>query len=103
MDYEIINTVDVTKDGELFLGLEGNGKSMYQYIYREASGVYWDEKYHGFKSTPIKKWSHSTWFSHIVSLVKSGLGVELRLSRNATWNNIPEQDKIEISNEHTAI
>lgn len=83
MDSEIINNVEVTDAGELFLGLEGNGKPMYQYIYREAAGVYWDEKRCGFKSAPLKEWSCSKWYSHIVSIINSGLGVELRLSRDA--------------------
>ena len=51
MDSEIINKVEVNDSGELFLTLEGNGKPMYQYVYREAAGVYWDETLHGFKST----------------------------------------------------
>ena len=103
MDRETINKVVVTDANELFLGLESNGKSMYQYIYREASGVYWDENYHGFKSTPLKEWSHSKWFSHIVSLVKSSLGVELQLSKKATWCNIPEHERKVIVHEHVAI
>ena len=82
--------------GELLLALEGNGKPMYQYIYREAAGVYWDETLHGFKSTELKEWSCAKWFSHIVGIVKSGLGVELSLSSKATWDNIPEKDKEEI-------
>ena len=82
--------------GELLLGLEGKGKPMYQYIYREAAGVYWDETRHGFKSTELKEWSCSKWFSHIVDIVKSGLGVELQLSDNVSWEGIPEKDKDEI-------
>jgi len=103
MDHEIINRVEVNDANELFLGLEGKGKSMYQYIYREGSGVYWDEKNHGFKSTELKEWSCSKWFSHIVSVVKSGLGVELQLGRNAIWGNVPEQEREAIANEHAAI
>ena len=96
MDRETINKVEVMDTGELLLILEGNGKPMYQYIYREAAGVYWDEKFHGFKSTPLKEWSCSKWFSHIINVVKSGLGVELQLSSQASWKNVPEQDKTEI-------
>ena len=102
MDSEIINKVEVIESGEILLGLESNGKPMYQYIYREAAGVYWDETLHGFKSTELKEWSCSKWFAHIVSVVKSGLGVELRLSTNASWKNVPEKDKEEII-EHYAI
>jgi hypothetical protein len=96
MESETINKIELMDSGELLLGLEGNGKPMYQYIYREAAGVYWDENLHGFKSTELKEWSCSKWFSHIVGIVKSGLDVELSLSSKATWKNIPEKDKEEI-------
>ncbi len=82
--------------GELLLGLESQGKPMYQYVYREAAGVYWDEIRHGFKSTPMKDWSAPKWFSQIVAVVRSGLGVELSLGENITWRNIPEQQQAEI-------
>ena len=100
MDREIINQVELTDTGELLLCLEGEGKPMYQYIYREAAGVYWDQERHGFKSTQLKDWSCSKWFSHILGIVKSGLGVDLQLSGKATWKNIPEQEQTKIIEEN---
>ena len=99
MDTEIINKIELLDSGELLLSIEGNGNSMYQYIYREAAGVYWDQENHGFKSTELKDWSCARWFFHIVDAVKSGLGVELKLSNASVWQNIPEQDKTEIIND----
>ena len=100
MERETIIKIQVNEAGELFLSVESGGKSMYQQVYREAAGVYWDQENHGFKSTPIKEWSCSQWFSQIVSVVRSGLGVELRLSPNAIWQNITENDKSEIVKNH---
>ena len=58
---------------------KAGGKPIYQYVYREAAGVYWDEQRHGFKSTPMKEWSCSKWFFQIVGVVQSrlndGLGI----------------------------
>ena len=93
---EIINRVEVLTTGELFLGLEGPGKDNYQYVYRETGGVYWDQERRGFKSTPIKEWSCSQWFRQIVGVVRSELGVELLLSSNVSWLNIPAEQKAEI-------
>ena len=101
MDSEIINKVRVIEGGELLLGIEGNEKPMYQYIYREAAGVYWDPALNGFKSKGLKDKSCSVWFSHIVSIVKSGLDVELQLSSKTSWENIPEKDKNEIIEKNT--
>lgn len=92
MESEIINRVEVLDSGELLLGIESHGKPMYQYVYREAAGVYWDETLHGFKSTPIKEWSCSDWFFQIVTIVKSGLGIQLQLGKDAIWLKIPDQD-----------
>lgn len=101
MERETINRIEILDTGELLLGLESKGKSMYQYVYREASGVYWDEKRHGFKSTPIKEWSCSKWFSQIIGVVKSGLGVELTLGHDIAWRNIPAQERTLIENNMT--
>ena len=72
---------------------------MYQYVYREASGVYWDQSRHGFKSTPMKEWSCSQWYKQIIGAVRSGLGVELMLGENVVWANVPEQEKEEMQRE----
>ncbi|MDO9163822.1 MAG: hypothetical protein Q8N35_17965 [Methylococcaceae bacterium] len=69
---------------------------MYQHIYREAAGVYWDENRHGFKSTPMKEWSCAKWFFHIVGVVQSGSSIELQLGKNVEWCKIPDQDQAEI-------
>jgi len=66
---------------------------MYQYVYREAAGVYWDENQKAFKSTPIREWTVSEWFLYIRDIVKSGLDDELSIDKNASWENIPDTEK----------
>ncbi|MDD5274958.1 MAG: hypothetical protein PHR16_02625 [Methylovulum sp.] len=95
MDTEIIGQIKITENGELLLAVVGDGKPMYQHIYREAAGIYWDNDLHGFKSAPIKEWSYSKWFFHIVAVAKSA-GIDLQLSDKARWQDIPEKDKNEI-------
>lgn len=96
MNREIINKIELLKTGELFIGIEGKGNPIYQHVYREAAGVYWDEERKGFKSTPLKGWSCSIWTHHIVKTVLLGLGVELRLGSNIAWLNVPDDQKAEI-------
>jgi hypothetical protein len=100
MEREMINNVCVNDARELLLMLEGGGKSMYQYIYLAAAGVYWDNESCGFKSTPIRDWSCAQWFSHILSSVSSELGVELVLGKNVHWQNVPEADITKIVHQH---
>ena len=96
MEQETIIRIEVLDTEELLIVLEGQGKPAYQFVYREAAGVYWDKKRHGFTSTPIREWSCSQWFIHIVGVVRSALGVDLVLSPDLTWRNVPEQQKAEI-------
>lgn len=100
MDSEIITKVELLETRELLLVLESGGSPSYQYVYRGAAGVYWDQARGGFKSTPLVERSCSMWLSHIVGVVKSELGVDLRLGGNIVWLNIPAQDQAEIRREH---
>lgn len=98
MKKEIIKEIVVNYQNELLLKVVGEGNSGYQYVYREAAGVYWDEIQKGFKSTTINEWTISEWFLHIKDIVKSGLNVELTIDENVEWENIPDTEKIKIEN-----
>ena len=96
MEIEEISKVEIRDNGEMFVALFTGGKPMYQYIYREAAEVYWDNEEKAFKAPPPRKWSHSDWFHHIVSVAASGLGISLKLSSNTNWVNVPPETKLEI-------
>src|SRR5690554_3604985 len=98
MKNEIIKEIVVNDKNELLLKIIGQGNPDYQYVYREAAGVYWDENQKGFKSTPIREWTVSEWFLHIMDIVKSGLGVELKIDDNLTWKNVLDNEIIKIKN-----
>jgi hypothetical protein len=100
MNSETINKIEVLETGELLVGIESQGKPMFQYVYREAAGVYWDQSRKGFKSTPMREWSCSQWFKQIIEVVRSGFGVELKLGANVIWLNVPEKQKTEIQSEN---
>ena len=91
-----ISTIEILENGEMFVVLASGGKPMYQYIYREAAEVYWDNEKKGFKAPAPRKWSHSDWFKQIVTVTASGLGVSLKLLNNTSWINVPEQTKAEM-------
>lgn len=93
---ETISRIEVLDTGELLLGLESKGSGGYQHVYREAAGVYWDPERSGFKSTPMREWSCSKWFTHIVGVVQSGLELKLVLGKSVAWSNVPDQEKLEI-------
>jgi len=96
MKNEIIKEIAVNDKNELLLKLVSNGNSSYQYIYREATGVYWDENQKAFKSTPMNKWTISEWFLHIKNTLRSVLNVELTVDKRMDWKNIPNEEKQKI-------
>ena len=78
------------------MGIESGGDPFYEYIYREASGVHWDKERKGFKSTAMKEWNAPKWYAQICAVVKSGLGVELRLGKSVEWVGIEGEERAEI-------
>jgi len=95
MDSENISRVEILEGNELIVVLESGGKSEYQYIYREAAEVYWDNDLKAFKSPPPKKWSHADWFQHIVKIA-GNCSITLAITDKTDWKNVPKQVKEEI-------
>ena len=95
-DRETFDRVEVLDTGELLVGLAGAGNPSYQHVYRAAAGVYWEPTMRGFKSTPMREWSASRNFSHIVSVVRSEIGVELVPANVISSGRLSEIDKGEI-------
>ncbi|NVK27762.1 MAG: hypothetical protein HWE14_06945 [Flavobacteriia bacterium] len=97
---EVISEVKVTDNNELHIKMEGSGHSAYQYIYREAKGVYWLNDLASFKFGPSKNWSVVETYRHVIQTVKEGLNLDLQLSEQTNWKNIAPQDRelIELEN-----
>ncbi len=95
---ETIKEIVVNDQNELLLKVIGEGNSGYQYVYREAAGVYWNEIHKAFKSTTINEWTVSEWFIHMKEIVKASLNVELIIDENVEWKNISDNEIIKIKN-----
>ena len=100
MNKEILKKIEVLESGKLILILENKGQSYYQFVYREAAGVYWNPSLNGFISTEPKDWSYSKWFSHIVEVVNK-TGIQLALSDNTEWIGLDSSDKEIILTEYS--
>ena len=68
----------------------------FEHIYREAAGVHWNTELQCFQSTIPKDWDHKAWYTQIVSVVKSGLGVRLKLTDDTIFSTNSETFEIEI-------
>lgn len=89
MEKVFIKKIAVMPDGRLAVYPESIS-DWYEYVYREASGVYWDKENSCFHSTIPRKWSYKRWYRQIVSVVGNGLGVRLCITNQTTY--APEDD-----------
>jgi len=96
MDEVEIIKVEVTDNNNLLVSPvldEEKSEDLYQYIYRMATGVYWDKEKQSFSSPIPREWSHSQWFENIAYCAKSELGVALVITPNTLWVNVPDNEK----------
>ena len=83
-----ISKISATNDGRLNVH-PAVTKPMFQYVYREAAGVYWNEELGCFQSSSPNNWdswAFDKWYVHIVSTVRSGLGERLKLLQTTVFD-----------------
>ncbi len=89
-----ISTIAISDEGSLLIQPADHADAkarLYPYIYRAATEVRWNEDQAAFSSPTPKKWSYGQWFLHILSSVKSELGVALVLTDRTAWCNVPPE------------
>lgn len=66
MKLETVSNIEITPgDSLLMVGLEGGGSPSYQYVYRAAAGVYWDNIAGAFKLGMKNDRRFAHWFAHL--------------------------------------
>jgi len=97
---KIMETIPIVKVAKLSDGRLGVfpevPKPIYQYVYRAAAGVSWDNSLGCFQSTVPREWTYGDWYGQIVSVVRSELGVRLQLSPSAIFDGGSESFREDI-------
>jgi hypothetical protein len=78
--------VAVLDDGRTAVFPESK-KAMYQYVYREAVGVSWNQEKGCFVSTPPQEWTPAEWYQHILGVVRSGVGLQMILTPETVYES----------------
>lgn len=86
MDTTRILKVSVLEDGRIAVFPEAKN-DLYQLVYREAAGVYWQQASGCFVSTPPGEWTPPEWYKHIVGVVATGLGLQMVLTPETTYES----------------
>ena len=100
MDTIKITKVSLLNDGRLAI-YPATAIPMFEYIYREASGVYWSKEFGCFLSAPPQDLDYLKWYGQIVSVVWSGLRVKLDLTPDTQFEGAPENFKADIIKANT--
>ena len=92
-----ITKIAVLESGEIRVTPVLNWNDFFQFIYRTATGVTWNETSQSFMSPAPQDWSLFDWYKNIVSSVTSEMGVLLKVTSKTEWHNVPQalQKKIE--------
>ena len=93
-----ITKIEVLASNELSVTPIVNWNDFFQFIYRTATGVVWNDKNQCFMSPIPKDWSHFDWYANIVASVISEMGVKLIITPETKWLNIPKSLQEEIKN-----
>ncbi|MBY0573089.1 MAG: hypothetical protein K2P84_05370 [Undibacterium sp.] len=96
MIVETVSNIEISNGGELLLRLASSGRPAYQYVYRAAAGVYWDQEQYAFKLAARADDDYAKWFAHILNILEGEMGLQRRLPDEVTWINIPDKVKFEI-------
>jgi hypothetical protein len=77
-----IKQIEIDATGRLLVFPELVDPGYYQYVYRAAAEVYWDDA--GFFFSPVpREWSYCQWMEQIRFAVRDELGIDL-IASNAT-------------------
>jgi len=68
---------------------------LFQFVYRYAAEVYWDDAGYFYSPTP-REWSYLQWFERIRFAVRHEAGVELVAMQGTTYKAVPPGDEREI-------
>lgn len=101
MKLETVSNIEIAADDSLLVvELEGGGSPSYQYVYRAASGVYWDDKAGAFKLDMKNDKRFAHWFAHIRKVLEAEMNIQLHLGRRTAWTNVPNDARNEIELSH---
>ncbi len=91
---DAIEKVEIREDGRLFVKPTSQA---FPYIYRAALEVGWDPAERSLFSPKPREWTYPMWFGHILAAASTEYGVNLSLTSNTEWINVPDELRSQIA------
>lgn len=86
MSEDTIAEVGIDDEGRLYVRPSAMS---FEYIYRAAMEVNWDDAKRRLSSPKPREWSYVDWFKQIVSAALDEYGARLKLTAETVWSNVP--------------
>lgn len=93
---EIDNIIEIKIDNQGRLVIKPEKKE-FNYIYRAAMEVNWDDKNKFLYSPKPREWGYLNWYQQILKATFSEYKCKLIITDKTSWINIPKELKEEIS------
>ena len=91
-----IASIELDHTGRLLVRPDSIPTTQFEYIYRAATGVKWRVEDHAFYPDEVKNVSPARWFQIIVASVHVELGLDLKLTPQTKWIQVPMASRREI-------
>jgi hypothetical protein len=91
-----VSQVIVEPKAGLLVVLQGDGLKPYEYIYREANGLRWNNERRAVHAYEPSRWEHAELLRHVAHTVREAFGEELLLSPSTEWVGISPELKAEL-------
>ena len=78
--------IEIDSDGKLLIGPE---ESKFPMIYRTATEIHWDADKDSVYSPAPREWTYLKWYKHIVDTIEIEADIQLQLTNQTDWVNIP--------------
>ena len=93
MELERIQEIAIDASGRL---LVRPAKTVFEAIFRTASGVHWDAESASLHAPRPDEWGYLRWFEQISCAAASEYGIRLEVTPETLWSNVPDDVRREI-------
>jgi len=90
-----VREIAVDQSGRLLVKPESPSAS-FQYIYRAANGLRWDDDSNAFVAAEPQRWNATELLAHLEQTLRDELGASLRLTSETSWVNLSSEQQTEL-------
>ena len=91
-----IKEISIEEDGRFCVYPDISVSGDFEFIWRDASGIRWDNKINALIAYEPHRWEPVTLYAQIILATKSEYGCQLYLTPGTSWRGVTEEIKEQI-------